>query len=105
MNVIDLETIKNSREVWVESREKTIPEDQLYYIDVNDLHTLRKLKRTRKNSKEGSASLDYVSMGKAKKKFRRDRSDEYVDGQTKWDDLVDSMKDRGWFFCINQFCL
>jgi hypothetical protein len=96
MKMISLDQIKQTREEWVENQSKSIPEKKLYYMSTDDLYKLRKLKRTRQNSKSGSASLDYISMGETKKNFRRSRPDEYVDGETKWDDLVESMKDKGW---------
>ena len=94
--MLRFDQLQDARDVWVSDRLKIIPEDTLYMLTIDDLYHTRKLRRTRENSKSGSASLDFVSMGKAKKNFRKQRPDEYVNGQDKWDDLIESMTNQGW---------
>jgi hypothetical protein len=94
--MLDYKTIITAREAWVDNRDKMISEEELFWVDISDLYKLRKKRRTRRNSKSGSVDLDYISMGKTRRKFRRNHPDKILDGKEKWDQLTVSMKDHGW---------
>ena len=96
MTRITKDQLLSLHEVWKAGYD-VMPSHTKFLVLLEDLYDFRIKKRTRDNSLSGSAHIEYTSVGRRnKKKFRENFPDELVDGQTKWDQLVKSLTERGW---------
>ena len=94
--ILELDNIYESNKLWKDKKERLISDSELFYIKIEDLHKLRKKKRNRRNSIRGAVDLEYKSMGRDKRIFKRNNPDKVLDGPEKWDKLVESMEKLGW---------
>jgi hypothetical protein len=81
---------------WKDENVQEVEDKSVFKIDLDEVFPFKKRKRSRRNSLRGSASLEYYSFGRGRRKFKRRKPEEYVDGKVKWDMLVESLKKNGW---------
>lgn len=68
--------------------------DDIYYVDIEELIKYSIIKRNKQNSRNGSILKCYDS--RKIKQFKQKFPEHYLNGQDKWEKLREELKNKGW---------